>query len=108
MCGKKKKLQMNLEEMYAALMRHVTPWIDGNTLDSKSGLPHTWKMLATAAIITELERKNSPGVADLRDRIMHGDVEGQGPKRTSLCVPEDVLNGFLQRSKEILEGDFDD
>lgn len=43
------------ERYYASLRRHLLAYREGEVLDQESGLPHSWHVLANAAILVSLE-----------------------------------------------------
>lgn len=88
-------LEQTMEDMESALLRHLTKMKAGESLDSDSGLPHTWHIAATAAIMAELDTRSNE------------DVDSMFAKKLGIdTLPRDVMAtplGDVKVEKKVVE-----
>lgn len=58
------------ERYVDAMMRHLCAYLEGETLDPESGLPHIWHAACNMSFIIEMEKSNWP---EIKQRLINSD-----------------------------------
>lgn len=57
------------DELITAIQRHTLKIQLGEQLDDESGLPHTWHIACTAAMITELDERTGQNLLKVKHNL---------------------------------------
>lgn len=90
------KKGIQLSRLFSSLMRHAIAFNNGEDVDSESGLPHTFHLLANAAMI-EFMRVNRP---EMDDRYKE---DGSCKAEFRLAIKE-VMNDYSDILEKLTSG----